>query len=192
MKPLWWCPMTETSSSAKVPLAKVPLAEGRAPASPSQLFAFLEGLGIPTKTVTHPPVFTVEEAKALRGQLAGGHTKNLFLRNKKGRMWLVVCLEDRPIDLKALGERLGSGRLSFGSADRLMAYLGVIPGAVTPFAAINDKNNAVTVALDRPMLDLQPLNFHPLDNAMTTAIAPADLVRFLEACAHPPQLLDLG
>ena len=83
-------------------------------------------------------MFTVEEAKRLRGELPGGHTKNLFLRNKKGRMWLVVCLEDREIDLKALGEQLESGRLSFASADRLMTYLGVVPGAVTPFAALND------------------------------------------------------
>ncbi len=177
--------MTELTTSADQALA-----EGDAAASPAQLFAFLEGLGIRTKTVTHPPVFTVEEAKALRGQLVGGQTKNLFLRNKKGRMWLVVCLEDRTIDLKDLGERLGSGRLSFGSADRLMSHLGVIPGAVTPFAVINDKGEAVQVVLDSLMLEQEPLNFHPLDNAMTTAVAPADLVRFLEACHHPPQILD--
>ena len=138
----------------------------------------------------HPPVFTVEEAKALRGELAGGHVKNLFLRNKKGRMWLVTCLEDRRIDLKALGERLGGGRLSFGSAERLMTYLGVVPGAVTPFAAINDKTGAVTVVLDREVFAQAPINAHPLANDMTTAIEPDDLVRFLEAENHPPEILD--
>ena len=112
------------------------------PTTPDQLLARLAELGLTTRTVTHPPVFTVEEAKALRGELPGAHIKNLFLRDKKGKMWLVVAEEDRPIDLKALGELLG-GRLSFGSADRLMTYLGVIPGAVTPFGVINDAGNQV-------------------------------------------------
>ena len=91
---------------------------------PQQLFARLDQLGIAHRTVEHPPVFTVEEAKALRGDLPGHHIKNLFLRNKKEEMWLVVALEDRAIDLKRLGEVLGAGRLSFGSADRLKRYLG--------------------------------------------------------------------
>lgn len=167
------------------------LADGRAPAGPDDLFARLEALGIETRTMHHPPVFTVEEAKALRGALTGGHTKNLFLRNKKGRMWLVTCLEDRNVDLKALDAALGSGRLSFGSAARLMAHLGVVPGAVTPFAAVNDSAGAVQVVLDQGMLEQHAvLNFHPLDNAMTTTIAPGDLVRFLEAVGHPPLRLD--
>src|SRR3954470_22822019 len=97
---------------------------------PQQLFVRLDQLGIAHRTVEHPPVFTVEEAKALRGSLPGGHVKNLFLRNKKGAMWLVVAEEDRAIDLKALGEAIGAGRVSFGSPERLMAHLGVIPGAV--------------------------------------------------------------
>jgi Ala-tRNA(Pro) deacylase len=169
------------------------LADGGTPAGPAALFARLRELGIATRTLEHDPVFTVEEAKRLRGQLPGGHTKNLFLRNKKGRMWLVVCLEDRAIDLKALGEQLESGRLSFGSADRLMTYLGVVPGAVTPFAAINDTQGQVRVMLDGRMLEaFDRLNFHPLDNAMTTGIAPGDLVRFLEAVDHPPARLELG
>ncbi|MBK1696951.1 prolyl-tRNA synthetase associated domain-containing protein [Rhodovibrio salinarum] len=168
------------------------LADGGTPAGPDALFAKLDTLGIQTETKRHDPVFTVEEAKQLRGELSGGHTKNLFLRNKKGRMWLVVCLEDREIDLKALGEQLESGRLSFGSADRLMSYLGVVPGAVTPFAALNDSMGKVQVMLDRGMLrDHERLNFHPLDNAMTTGIAPDDLVRFLNAVDHAPDYLDL-
>ena len=169
------------------------LADGGTPAGPEALFARLRELGIETETLEHAPVFTVEEAKRLRGELPGGHTKNLFLRNKKGRMWLVVCLEDREIDLKALGEQLGSGRLSFASADRLMTYLGVVPGAVTPFAALNDAQGQVQVMLDRGMLQAHDrLNFHPLDNAMTTGIQPADLARFLQAVDHSPGYLDLA
>ena len=169
------------------------LADGGTPAGPDALFARLRELGIQTQTLQHDPVFTVEQAKRLRGELPGGHTKNLFLRNKKGRMWLVVCLEDREIDLKALGEQLNSGRLSFGSADRLMTYLGVVPGAVTPFAAINDTQGQVRVMLERGMLESHDrLNFHPLDNAMTTGIAPGDLVAFLQAVDHAPGTLDLG
>lgn len=167
------------------------LADGNEPAHPGDLFAKLDALHIETETIEHAPVFTVAESKELRGELTGGHTKNLFMRNKKGRMWLVTCLEDREVDLKRLGEALASGRLSFGSADRLMRFLGVIPGAVTPFAALNDTGGQVQVALDRRMLnDFEVLNFHPLDNAMTTAIAPADLTRFLDAIGHPPLFLD--
>ena len=118
------------------------------PTTPDQLLARLTELGLKTRTVSHPPVFTVEEAKALRGDLPGPHIKNLFLRNKKAEMWLVVAEEDRPIDLKALGDPLG-GRLSFGSPERLKPYLGVAPGAVTPFALIDDRDRQVKVALDK-------------------------------------------
>lgn len=158
---------------------------------PQALLDRLRALEIACDTVEHPPVFTVEEAKALRGELAGCHTKNLFLRDKKGAMWLLVCSEDRPIDLKDLALRLGAKRLSFGSAERLMKYLGVIPGAVTPFAVVNDTTRAVRVALDRHILGTEPLNFHPLDNAMTTSIGAEDFVRFLELEHHPPTLIDL-
>lgn len=167
------------------------LADGSAPATPDELLARLEALGIAARTVSHPPLFTVEDSKALRGELPGGHTKNLFLRNKKGQMWLVTCLEDRAVDLKGLGEKLSAGRFSFGSAERLMKYLGVIPGAVTPFAIVNDTGGAVRMVLDRALLDHDPLNFHPLDNSRTTAVSPAGLLRFLEDAGHPPQLLDM-
>jgi Ala-tRNA(Pro) deacylase len=167
------------------------LADGSEPAAPEHLFRRLEDLSIATDTVEHPPVFTVEEAKALRGELKGCHTKNLFLRDKKGAMWLVVCPEDRVVDLKQLAERLGAGRLSFGSSERLMKYLGVIAGAVTPFAVINDRAGRVRVALDRAILEAGALNFHPLDNGMTTSIAPEDFTRFLEAEGHPPLLVAL-
>ena len=161
------------------------------PTSPAELHARLDALGIAYRCVEHPPVFTVDEAKALRGELPGSHIKNLFLRNKKGRMWLVTCLEDREVDLKVLGERLEAGRFSFGSAERLMTYLGVRPGAVTPFAVINDKGGDVTMVLDSGLLGAGPVNCHPLVNDMTTALAPEDLLRFLEAEGHPPQMLEM-
>ena len=156
---------------------------------PQQLFARLAALGIAQRTVEHPPVFTVEEAKALRGNLPGHHIKNLFLRNKKEEMWLVVALEDRPIDLKRLGEALGAGRLSFGSAERLKRHLGVEPGSVTPFALVNDESHAVRLALDRGVADGAPVNAHPLVNTMTTSIARDDLVKFLESTGHPPRIV---
>ena len=167
------------------------LDDGSDPATTADLFDRLDGLDIAYSTVDHQPVFTVEEAKALRGELPGAHIKNLMLRNKKGAMWLVVCLEDRQIDLKALGAQLEAGRFSFASAERLAKYLGVIPGAVTPLAVINDVGGHVSVVLDRAVLDHQLVNCHPLDNSMTTALSPADLVRFLESEKHPPWLIEL-
>jgi len=166
------------------------LADGTPPATAQQLFDELRRLGIPFRTVEHPPVFTVEEARETRGHLPGVHTKSLFLRDKRERMWLVVCLADRDVDLRAVAERLGSKRLSFGSPRRLMRYLGVIPGAVNPFAVINDTGREVQVVLDRAVLEGDPVNLHPLDNAKTTAVAAADLVRFLEVHGHHPQVLD--
>jgi Ala-tRNA(Pro) deacylase len=157
---------------------------------PQQLFARLDQLGIAHRTVEHPPVFTVEEAKALRGDLPGHHIKNLFLRNKKEEMWLVVALEDRAIDLKRLGEVLGAGRLSFGSADRLKRHLGVDPGSVTPLSLANDGSHAVRLVLDRGVAEGGPVNAHPLVNTMTTALSPADLLRFFEATGHTPHWLD--
>jgi Ala-tRNA(Pro) deacylase len=158
--------------------------------SPQQLFARLQELGIAQRTVEHPPVFTVEEAKARRGDLPGHHVKNLFLRNKKEEMWLVVALEDRAIDLKRLGEALGAGRLSFGSPERLRRHLGIEPGSVTPLALINDQARAVRLALDRALADGGPVNVHPLVNTMTTAVTPAGLLRFFEAIGHSPRWLD--
>jgi Ala-tRNA(Pro) deacylase len=157
--------------------------------TPDKLLAFLDSLGIAHKTVTHPPVFTVEEARALRGQLPGGHTKNLFLRDKKHALYLVVVDEDASVDLKGLHRLLGaSGRFSFGSADLLEEVLGVTPGSVTPFAAINDRQARVTVVLDAAMMEHETLNYHPLINTMTTAISRDDLVKFLEATGHPPRI----
>ncbi len=160
------------------------------PATPEDLFARLDELAIVHSTVCHAPVFTVDENRELRGGIVGGHCKNLFLKNRKNAYWLVVCLEDARIDLKELGGRIGAGRPSFGSAERLMEVLGILPGAVTPFALMNDREGRVQPVLQARMLEISPLNYHPLRNDRTTAIAPEDLVRFIENCGHTPVILD--
>ncbi len=148
------------------------------PATPEDLFAFLDRLGIAHSTVTHPPLFTVEQSQSLRGQIPGGHSKNLFLKDKNGRLFLLVLLEEARIDLKALPALIGAGRLSFGSAERLREALGVEPGSVTPFALINDRDRRVTPVLDAAMMAHEVLNYHPLVNTMTTSIRAADLLKF--------------
>lgn len=154
-----------------------------------RLFAFLDGLGITYRTIGHPPVATVEEAKKHRVDHEGAHVKNLFVRNKKGRMWLVTVLEDRAIDLKDLGARLGAGHLSFASPARLAEHLGVKPGAVTPLAALNDTQRVVTVALDAAIEKERFVHCHPLRNDRTTTLHTVDLPRFLLATGHEPVVL---
>jgi Ala-tRNA(Pro) deacylase len=149
-----------------------------------KLYRHLAEIGISVTTHEHVPVFTVEEARLLRGALPGGHTKNLFLRDKKGGHWLVVLREEFRVDLNALSKMLGAPRFSFASADLLESALGVPAGAVTPFALINDTASAVRVVLDEGMLALDPLNFHPLRNDRTTAIASDDLLKFVRTCGH--------
>ena len=159
------------------------------PATPDDLFAFLDKLGIAHATVRHAPAFTVEDARALRGEIAGAHTKNLFLKDKKDALFLVVALEDAAIELKSLHRRLGaSGRFSFGSAEQMLETLGVEPGSVTPFGVLNDTQGRITVVLDAAMMAHATLNFHPLANTMTTSIGRDDLVRFLAATGHSPRI----
>jgi Ala-tRNA(Pro) deacylase len=160
------------------------------PASPDELFAYLDSLGIAHKTVTHPPLFTVEDSRAGRGAVPGAHTKNLFVRDKKGTPFLIVALEDADLPLKSLHRVLGaSGRFSFGSAELMRELLGVEPGSVTPFAAINDTAGRVTVVLDAAMMAHEVLNFHPLVNTATTTISREGLVRFLKATGHEPKTI---
>ena len=161
------------------------------PASPEFLFHRLDKLGIAHKTAHHEALFTVEQSKIIRGKIVGSHNKNLFLRDKKKKNWLVCTLEDKNIDLKILAEQIGSARLSFGSADRLWASLGVKPGSVTVFALINDTNCEVNLVLDKDLLAHDQVNFHPLINTMTTTILSKDLLRFIHACGHEPQILTL-
>lgn len=159
------------------------------PKTPDHLFAALDALGIAHRTVKHPPVFTVEQAASLRGETPGGHTKNLFLRDKKHALYLVVALENTEIDLKGLHRTLGAnGRFSFGSADLLREVWGVEPGAVTPFGAINDTQVRVTVVLDSSMMEHETLNYHPLVNTMTTSLTRDGLVKFLESTGHVPRI----
>ena len=159
------------------------------PHTPDQLFVSLDALGIAYTTVKHPPLFTVEQSRALRGQIPGGHTKNLFLRDKKNALYLVVAEEDAGIELKGLHRLLGaSGRFSFGSADLLREVLGVAPGAVTPFGAINDTEGRVTVVLDAALMAHDTINCHPLVNTMTTSLKRDDLVKFLQSTGHEPRI----
>jgi Ala-tRNA(Pro) deacylase len=158
--------------------------------TPQELLARLDALGIPYKNHTHPPLFTVADSKALRGELPGGHCKSLFLKDKAGDLFLVVALEDRKIDLKRLARTIARGNLSFGSPELLEEMLGVTPGAVTPFGLANDGGGKVRAVLDKAMLARDPLNYHPLTNDPTTAISPAGLLRFLEDCGHAPRIFD--
>ncbi len=157
-----------------------------------QLLTHLADLGIETETVDHPPLFTVEQSQALRGDIPGAHTKNLFLKCKKGSIWLITALEDTPIDLKTLHHKLGSGRLSFGNAQLLDELLGVAPGAVSTFGVINDKEGRVSVVLDEGLMQYERINLHPLVNTATTGISRDGVMRFLTACNHPPKIMDFS
>jgi len=161
------------------------------PATPENLFARLDELGIETATHHHAAVFTVEDARARRGALPGGHCKSLFLKDKKAALWLVVALEDTAIDLKVLSKTIGSARLSFARPELLAAVLGVEPGSVTPFALINETASGVNVVLEKAMLARAELNYHPLTNTATTRIRAADLPRFVRACGFEPLILAL-
>jgi Ala-tRNA(Pro) deacylase len=158
------------------------------PATPEDLFAFLDRLAVAHTTVTHPPLFTVEQSQALRGTIPGGHTKNLFLKDKKDAVFLVVAPEEGNVDLKTLHHKLGAGRFSFGSAELMLELLGVAPGAVTAFGVINDSHARVNVVLDAALMENEILNCHPLVNTMTTSIPREGLLRFFEATGHKPRI----
>ncbi len=156
-----------------------------------QLLARLGELGIAQDTIEHPAVFTVEEAQAHTAHLPGGHCKSLFLKDKKGGLWLLVCLDRRRIDMNRLAKTIGSPRLSFGKPELLLDVLGVTPGTVTPFALINDSDHQVRPLLDKAMLEHDLLNYHPLINEATTTIKSVDLPVFIKAMGHEPEVIDL-
>jgi Ala-tRNA(Pro) deacylase len=163
------------------------------PTSPEDLLDYLTSLSIAVETVDHPALHTVEDSRALRGDIPGGHTKNLFVKDKKGQLFLLVLGEGAIVDLKRVHEKIGAqGRVSFGSAELLEDVWGVRPGAVTPFGAINDQAGRVRVVLDEAMMRHQRLNFHPLVNTRTTGLASADLIKFLRATGHEPLVVALG
>jgi Ala-tRNA(Pro) deacylase len=164
------------------------------PETPEGLLARLAAAGIEARTVTHPPVFTVEESRALRPDLPGGHSKNLFLKPSKtaGPFLLAVLEEHRKVSVNALIRQVGAPRASFAGAEDLMAQLGVIPGSVTPFGLVNARPGAVRPVFDRQLMEGHDwVNFHPLTNAMTTAIRAGDLLRFLRDLGHAPELVDI-
>lgn len=162
------------------------------PITRDALFQRLEKLGIETETQEHEPVFTVAQSSALLDRLPGGHTKNLFLKDAKGRLFLLIAHAHADIDLKQLHKRLGSKRLSFGKPELLMEKLGVAPGSVTAFAVLNDTDGDVSVFIDETLMSFDTINCHPLTNAATTSIARDDLLRFLSACDHEPKIVDLA
>jgi|TARA_R110002072_G_scaffold203274_1_gene361269 Ala-tRNA(Pro) deacylase len=161
------------------------------PATPEDLLARLDALGIIHETYHHVPVFTVEEAQEHTGHIPGGHCKNLFLKDRNGDLYLVVCLQETAVDLKAFRPLVGAKNLSFGKPDLLYDTLGVEPGSVTPFALINDTEQAVRVVLEEKMMTCEHLNYHPLINSMTTRITPVALDAFIRACGHQPRVLEL-
>lgn len=158
-----------------------------------ELFRFLDELGISHSTKTHAPVFTVAEAVALRDEIAGAHTKNLFIKDKKDRYFLLTVEEHATVDLKSVHTIIGaSGRVTFGKAEKLLEYLGVLPGSVTALGAINDTGNNVTFVIDSDLAAADIINCHPLSNDATTSLASAELLRFLEATGHSPLVLKLS
>ena len=162
------------------------------PKTPKQLFNALEQLKISHTTVSHEAAMTVDESRAVRGDVPGLHSKNLFLKDKKGNLWLVVADEQRSIDLKHLRKQLGVANLSFCKPELLHDVLGVTPGCVTPFAVINDPNGCATVVLDKVLLDCDRVSFHPLTNTQSTTITGGDLGLFLRAMKHDPVVIDFS
>lgn len=164
------------------------------PATRADLYALLDRLGVAHRTVEHPAIFTVEEGRALKTQWPGGHSKNLFLKDRGDALYLAVALGDTRVDLVGLGRRLGAkGRLSFGRPALMTATLGVIPGAVTPFALMNDTARALArVIVDANILRHDPVWFHPLENTASTAVSPPDFMKFLAAVGVSPLIVDLA
>ena len=160
-------------------------------ATTDDIFARLDELGIAYQNHEHPPVFTVEEARQHCGHLPGCHNKNLFVKDKKDAIWLIVARDDAPIRLSQLEKKIGAKRLSFGKPELLMEFLGVVPGAVTPFGLINDTGGRVAVILDEKMMAADLVNYHPLSNGQTTALEPQGLLRFIESCGHEAQIMNV-
>ena len=160
--------------------------------TPAALFAYLDSIGVAHRTLEHPAVFRVGEGAEIKAALPGGHTKNLFLKDAKDRLWLITALGETAIDLKTLHRTIGSARLSFGSAELMAQTLGVTPGSVTPFGLINDTDRRVSLVVDAALLATEPLNFHPLVNTATTAVSRAGFLAFLAALGVEPMVVDFS
>lgn len=161
-------------------------------ATQDSLFAALDKLGIAHQTIAHRPLFTVEDGRDLHGKIPGMHCKNLFLKDKKDKLWLVVMPGDKRAHLTRLEKAIGSARLSFGKAELLQEVLGIAPGSVTPFALLNDQARRVTVVLDKDMMQAPLVNYHPLRNDASTALSAADLLKFISSLSYTPVIADCG
>lgn len=160
--------------------------------SRADLFAFLDAHDVAHSTLDHPPVFRVEEGLEIKAALPGGHTKNLFLKDAKGQLWLISALGETAIDLKRLHTVIGSAKLSFGNATLMLETLGVTPGSVTAFGLINDVEHRVRFVLDAALAQADPVNFHPLANDATTAVSQDGFRRFLAALGIEPMIVDFA
>ncbi|HLZ74289.1 prolyl-tRNA synthetase associated domain-containing protein [Phenylobacterium sp.] len=161
--------------------------------SRADLMALLASLGAETTTVEHPAVFRVGEGEEIKAAIAGAHTKNLFLKDAKGQLWLISAADRTAIDLKRLHHVIGSARLSFGSAELMEETLGVTPGSVTAFALVNDQaGHRVRFVLDQVLAQAGRVNFHPLTNTATTGIGQADFRKFLAAVGVTPLVVDFS
>ncbi|MCZ8376684.1 MAG: prolyl-tRNA synthetase associated domain-containing protein [Beijerinckiaceae bacterium] len=168
------------------------MTDSPAPPATNAALALLAELGIHAATVEHPPLYTVEESRALRGEIAGAHTKNLFLKDKGSNLFLVTAEESSPLDLKQIDKVIGAkGRVSFASAEQLLDALGILPGSVSPLALVNDRTGRVRFILEERLAEEPVINVHPLVNTMTTSIAAADLRRYIEATGHAITVLPL-
>jgi Ala-tRNA(Pro) deacylase len=162
------------------------------PTTPEDLFALLERLSISYELHRHEPIFTVQEGLHLKASIPGLHCRNLFLKDKKDRMFLAVVANDTKVDMKKMEGLLGSARLSFGSSERLWTYLGIAPGSVCPFVAVNDQAHKVEIILDAFMMKAELVCYHPLDNSMSICLTPTDLLKFFDHTGHRPKILDLS
>ncbi len=172
--------------TSQVEIVSIPVS-----ATPTELFALFDRLGIEHSTVEHPPFFTVEEGRPWHDRIPGLHCKNLFIKDRKGGIWLVVMPANKRADLARLEKAVGAPRFSFARSDVLQEVLELTPGSVTPFGLINDKQRRVTVILDEAMLDSERVNFHPLHNAASTTLRSTDLLRFVRALGYDPIVIRL-
>jgi Ala-tRNA(Pro) deacylase len=158
----------------------------------AELLAHLDAIGVEHRTLDHPAVFTVAEGTHIKAELPGGHSKNLFLKDKKGQLWLISARQDTVIDLKRLHRAIGSDRLSFGSPELMAETLGVTPGSVTALALVNDQSRRIRFVLDRALADSDPVNFHPMTNTATTALSRDGFVKFLDSIDVEAMVVDFA
>ncbi|ODT64179.1 MAG: DNA-binding protein [Phenylobacterium sp. SCN 69-14] len=158
----------------------------------SDLIAFFDAHAIAHETTDHPAVFGVGEGEGIKGGIPGAHTKNLFLKDAKGRLWLISAQDDTAIDLKRLHTVIGSARLSFGPAELMEQTLGVTPGSVTAFGLVNDVERRLTFVLDQRLAQAERVNFHPLTNTATTGVSREGFAAFLAALGVTPIVVDFA